>query len=103
MTTLRQLEYALTTPGERPGAVLPVVRTNKLSNSPRKGASIRTTVTSINDIMKGVARASIPSRPDRYWTHTITSRDVWLPRQLDFYGAMGCLIITALMIIAVFR
>jgi len=100
-TTFLRLQQALQNPGQNPGVALPTYHRPELAQGP----TMVSTVTDIKDLMRGVARATVPNHPDRYWNHTayITARDIWLPAKLDMYGGFGCLIITALLFYAVFK
>ena len=96
-TSLMQLRNALQNPGEQPG-LTPAVQG---LTPPREQPTLVSTVTSIQDLMRGVARATVPNPSGRYWA--LSARDIWLPPKLDTLGSLGCLLITGLMFAAVFR
>lgn len=60
------------------------------------------TITSILDIAKGLARTSVPTRGRRYWQQ-VTDTDLLMPPDLDAPAALGCVVIVALLALAVFK
>ena len=98
VTSLNNLRDSLFRPGHDLSMPRPdIIRPQTLAPQP----TLVSTISSINDLMRGVARATIPTRNDRYWT--LTARDMWLPPKLDLWGNLGCIFITLLMVAAVFR
>lgn len=98
VTTLNNLRESLFRPGHDISMPKPEVLRPE---EPVTGSTLVSTISGINDLMRGLARATIPSRKDRYWS--LTARDVWLPPKLDLWGNLGCILISLLMIAAVFR
>lgn len=94
-TTLAQLQQSLTEPGEKipPRPLQP--------RAPDVRPTLVSTVTGVNDLLRGVARATVPSPAGKYWA--LSARDVWLPPKLDFFANLGCILITLLLVASVFR
>lgn len=60
------------------------------------------TITSVLDVVKGLARTSVPTSGPRYW-QKVNDVDLLLPRHLDAPAALGCVFIAALVCLAVFK
>ena len=60
------------------------------------------TITGIQDMVGGLAKASIPTSGTRYW-QKVVDQDVLIPRHLNTAAACGCIFIVLLLAIAVFK
>lgn len=60
------------------------------------------TITSVLDVVKGLARTSVPANGPRYW-QKVNDVDLLLPQHLDAPAALGCVFIAALVCLAVFK
>lgn len=92
-TTLTALNQAFQNeyPGRSPGRAPP----------PRE-LSFVSTITGVQDVVKGLAKASIPTRGPRYW-QKVTDQDLLLPQDADVWSTLGCIVIMLLLVLAVFK
>ena len=85
---------------------LPAPTPDKLLKREQQQPTMVSTITSIQDMVRGLARASIPADGnDRYWQRVsvVQDRDMLLPSHIDSLAVCGCVLITLLLVVAVFR
>lgn len=69
---------------------------------PRKELSFLATISGVQDMVKGLARASIPTRGPRYW-QKVTDQELLVPPGADNLTTVGCIVIIVLLVLAVFK
>ena len=68
----------------------------------RKELSFLATISGVQDMVQGLAKASIPTRGPRYW-QKVTDQELLVPPGADNIATVGCIVIVVLLVLAVFK